>query len=63
MEIKIKSEPIYTITLSLIELNALEKFIGNTSTNDRMNNYRLTQEEDDIIENIYDVINETLEEE
>ena len=62
MEIEtIKSEPFYMVTLSEAELSVLDKFIGNTSTSERMNDYNLTREEDDIVGNIYDMINNALE--
>ena len=58
---EIKSEEKYMITLIREEISALDKFIGNTSSDFRKSNCSLTQGEDGIVEDIYDMINNALE--
>ncbi len=58
MQIKTEIKKTYAVEMSEEELNALYKFIGHTSTYDRMNKQNLTSEEDDIISDIFSTISE-----
>jgi len=58
MEIKKIDAPQYELKLTKDELTAILRYIGNTSENHKVLQCRITEEENALLENIYDQIHE-----
>ncbi len=56
MEVKVNNT--YVLTLSELEFSTLHKFIGRTSKTDRRSIANLSDEENDVISELYANINE-----